>query len=213
MSYPLQVVVPTYEVQVSLRRFRLGEDYDSATVVIGQVTMDMSWHAEMVLPDMVDFSLNDPRWPTRGEAGLLLAPQHESHVCHRRLFRRPDGVLQTADELPFGAAYEVADDGSPSSKYYWERISREYVAQHAGRRGLYLIKLPAASAKGEWFSPDWMWGRPSENPKREGWTVTGTLSDLSVSPSIDSQGSYHGFLGWQGTPPGHLSHDINNRGY
>ena len=44
-----------------------------------------------------------------------------------------------------------------------------------------------------------------------GWTVTGDLPLISVSPSIVVDG-YHGFLGSNGAPPGQFTGDLEGRG-
>lgn len=55
----------------------------------------------------------------------------------------------------------------------------------------------------------WEIDRRSSNG--DGWTVTGELPDIVVTPSIVVEG-YHGWLGCNGAPPGTFSGDIEGRG-
>jgi len=82
-------------------------------------------------------------------------------------------------------------------------LSAEYRRDWLGRRLPLFVLLP----NGEEFSPDfaYAWARGKE---QQGWTATGTPPLLTVQPSINCIGRYHGWL--QG---GLLSPDLEGRRY
>lgn len=51
----------------------------------------------------------------------------------------------------------------------------------------------------------------ADNPKVPKWSRSGEPPFVSVAPSINHVGKYHGFLGSNGSPPGVLSDDIEGR--
>ena len=105
--------------------------------------------------------------------------------------RLPVGTMWHDPEL-FPAA------GTPRPEHGY--LSRQYFAAHAGRRAALMVVLPNhhaicldACATGHFDDGD-------------GWTVTGDAPNVTVSPSINWIGSYHGWL--QG---GVLSDDCEGR--
>ncbi len=61
----------------------------------------------------------------------------------------------------------------------------EYWRDNAAKRPPLCVVLPS----GDWFAVD---GTASDND--HGWTVTGNPPNITVSPSINAIGSYHGWL-------------------
>jgi hypothetical protein len=94
--------------------------------------------------------------------------------------------------------YPSWDDPEQRQWFLRHLASRQFLEQHASRRAPVLIYFPPGFA----FSPDEFYRNPDNpNPTREGWTVTGSIEDgsLSVSPSLvlGSPGHasyYHGFI-------------------
>lgn len=84
------------------------------------------------------------------------------------------------------------------------RASRQYDEDWADKRPPVFIYFPGRYAA----SPDERYS--GENPDRNGWRVTGSIEDstLSVQPSINHMGSYHGFV-----TNGVLSDDVEGRIY
>lgn len=72
-------------------------------------------------------------------------------------------------------------------------LSPEYQRDHVGKRPPIVVVLPERNAAGEvfgWpFSPD-----ECTTDSDHGWVVTGELPNISVSPSINAVGAYHGFI-------------------
>lgn len=100
------------------------------------------------------------------------------------------------------AEYFLNDDGSRAS-----RLGRYYYDHNAYRPPIVVV-LPG----GVEFCIDMA---PSKElfTGGDGWTVNGSPEEgtLTVAPSINAMGRYHGWLGISGTPPGHLSEDLEGR--
>ena len=79
----------------------------------------------------------------------------------------------------------------------WLILSPEYWRDHGDRRPPLQVVLPGQN----WFDIDSRAGGTDH-----GWTVTGEPPNLTVSPSINSIGSYHGWL-----RGGVLSDDVEGR--
>jgi hypothetical protein len=77
------------------------------------------------------------------------------------------------------------------------QLSKEFFA--SGRRYAIFIVLPGGA---EW-SPDCL-----SSESGQGWTVTGELPAISVSPSVHQIGRYHGFV-----QNGVLTDDLEGRTY
>lgn len=87
-------------------------------------------------------------------------------------------------------------------KYYKERLSPQYWREWADKRLPIVVILPNR----ETFCPDMKWGDGNGGYKDNGWTVTGEAPNITVSPSINCQGRYHGWL-----QNGVLSDDVEGR--
>lgn len=112
-------------------------------------------------------------------------------------------VLQAGDcwEAPF----MIADDSI--GLYYLEHaLSRQYMEQQYGKRPPYIVYLPPGLA----FCVDakYRGGSWGDNHGREGWTVEGELPAITVSPSVNLVGIYHGWL-----RDGAISADVEGRSF
>lgn len=76
---------------------------------------------------------------------------------------------------------------TPENSHFW--LSAEYWRDHAGRRPPVVVALP----NGALFCPDAPYSCVGDNGVN-GWTVTGTAPRITVSPSINLIGRYHGWL-------------------
>lgn len=83
------------------------------------------------------------------------------------------------------------------------QASRQYKEQWADKRPPIIIRLPSGP-----FSPDEFYSRPENAVERNGWAVTGSIEDgtLTVSPSVNIVGYYHGFI-----RNGQVSDDLEGR--
>jgi hypothetical protein len=100
-------------------------------------------------------------------------------------------------------------------KAKWDHLSDYYWQNNSHRLPIYLVV------------PHWYWGGHGQPLKQGigvflidgkcyneqqgyygGWTVTGTPPDISISPSVNVQGHYHGFIGSSGVPIGHVGDDL-----
>jgi hypothetical protein len=91
----------------------------------------------------------------------------------------------------------VHADGFRSWRRY--RLSESYERDHAAHRQPLCVRLPDGSL----FCPD---SNADGDDAHRGWTVTGEPPRISVSPSINVVGHYHGFL-----QEGVLSDDVEGR--
>jgi hypothetical protein len=76
--------------------------------------------------------------------------------------------------------------------FYLEHIlSAEYKRDWLGKRPPIFVCLPSASYKGgRWFCVD----SRADGAGEGGWTVTGEPPCITVTPSINCVGEYHGFI-------------------
>jgi len=80
-------------------------------------------------------------------------------------------------------------------------LSSEYLRDWLATRLPLFVVLP----NGEEFCPDFSYSYTRGNTQ-EGWTVTGDAPNITVSPSINFVGRWHGFL-----QNGVLSEDVEGR--
>ena len=90
--------------------------------------------------------------------------------------------------------------------YLDHQLSHQYKEQHLGKRPPLIVYLPPGFS----FCVDdaYRGGHWGDNPAREGWTVTGEAPNITVAPSINCVGTYHGWL-----QNGVLSDDVEGRAY
>lgn len=87
----------------------------------------------------------------------------------------------------------------------WD-LSPEYKRDWEGKRPPIVVCIPQMfgdKIRSRWFCPD-----SKYTGKENGWTVTGEVPNITVSPSINAVGSYHGWL-----QNGILSDDLEGRIY
>lgn len=103
----------------------------------------------------------------------------------------PVVLLRQPRPVP-GDVYEVgADEVNEYGGHYYchgYRLSDEYVRDHLGKRRPLIVCLP----NGELFCPDSAY--TNRSPLGPGWTVTGDAPSITVSPSINCIGRYHGWI-------------------
>lgn len=80
-----------------------------------------------------------------------------------------------------GQCWYDNEPNSPKSA----RVSK-YYKEHNARRGLIWVSLPSGD-----FCVDWC---ATDDPEKKGWIVKGELPNITVEPSIDCVGHYHGFI-------------------
>lgn len=85
-------------------------------------------------------------------------------------------------------AYYLVDD--PAHEKFWNaRKSPEYVRDWEGKRPPIYICLPGLKGGTVHWCPD-----EKSHGSEQGWTVTGDVPNLSISPSINYADVYHGFV-------------------
>lgn len=122
-----------------------------------------------------------------------------------RVSDEPRVLLRQPRPVP-GDVYEVGPDEvhEHAGQYfaYGYRLSDEYVRDHLGKRLPLIVCLP----NGELFCPDAAYSAREGRPFGPGWTVTGEAPAITVHPSINCVGRYHGWL-----HGGVLSDDVEGR--
>lgn len=98
------------------------------------------------------------------------------------------------NDLPPGSYWTIPAD---AEGYFVRPLSPEFHA--SGRDYVIFITLPGGA---EWC-PDMV-----SSESGQGWTVTGDLPNITVRPSVDQIGRYHGWL-----TDGVLSDDLEGRTY
>jgi hypothetical protein len=110
------------------------------------------------------------------------------------------------ESLPIGSMYyavHMLEDADIARYYRMHDLSREYLRDWDGKRPPIIVILPNRMP----FCVDSCYrDRTTPNPDRAGWTVTGEPPQITVSPSINVVGSYHGWL-----QNGILSEDVEGR--
>lgn len=91
-------------------------------------------------------------------------------------------------------------------EFYWRYLSRQYKEAWFGKRPPIIVQLPSGQM-GFGFCID-EGARNNGVWSTEGWTVTGELPNITVSPSINCIGAYHGFI-----QNGTLTDDCEGRKY
>lgn len=153
----------------------------------------MSWLCQLI--DVVDTQL------------IEFEPPPGGGVSGETMLVTADGQLHSIAELPIGTMfYGRQDDGWP---WYCCRDDKlaDYYKQHNQHRPPILVLLPGRTL----FCLDGAcWGPGPDNKIRYygGWQVTGTAPMITVAPSINIVGSYHGWL-----QNGVISDDCEGRRY
>jgi hypothetical protein len=98
------------------------------------------------------------------------------------------------NDLPPGSYWTIPAD---KEGYFVRPLSEEF--RRSGRDFVIFITLPGGA---EWC-PDL-----TSSESGQGWTVTGELPAITVSPSVHQLGRYHGFV-----QNGVLTDDLEGRSY
>jgi hypothetical protein len=96
----------------------------------------------------------------------------------------------------FYADWWLKEDGTPVGY-----VSKQYIRDWLGKRPPIGVVLP----NGQTFIVDMAYTL-GDNPERNGWMVTGEPPNITVHPSINWVGVYHGWL-----KDGVLSDDVEGR--
>lgn len=85
--------------------------------------------------------------------------------------------------------------------FFDKRKSAEYVSDAEGKRAPIIVCIPDGNGGVLKFCPDMR-----ANGDAQGWRVTGELPNITITPSINAEGIYHGFV-----TEGVLSDDVEGR--
>lgn len=178
---------PTDRWELSLRRYVVSHDtarqcaasgvgYHHAEAVIGRGTARAAPKLHDGKPLSGDvFPHDDPRWPARCACGYEFRAADKWQFNARALYRRSDtGELVTIRGAPVGAMWDA----------HW--MGERW-------RGPDGIALCVRTPGGDWLvdGPSYEDGRVQAE---RGWSRSGTPPHVTVLPSIEIPGRYHGFL-------------------
>lgn len=181
------MVVDTGRVEKRLRRFVWRQQapcpglfgYHNASIDIGENDAIYSDGGKYLADLTHTVPKDDPRWPAKCDGcGYLFTDEDPRQVNQHMIYLREDtGERWIETKLPPGAIREVfwlgeADKG-PNGKQY-------------------LLRLPNGQIDWSVYGPT-SGGRVDGNMS-QGWTITGTMPNITASPSIDATGVWHGFL-------------------
>jgi hypothetical protein len=111
-----------------------------------------------------------------------------------------DFPLTDYSQVPIGGTWKIPLDykyEEETFEEFWrDFLSNEFRA--SGRNYVIYIRLPSGTD----FCPDFK----ATDKRKNGWTVTGELPRISVSPSVNEVGRYHGWI-----KEGVLSDDLDGR--
>lgn len=175
------IIAPSPFCQRSLRRFSFEKCAStSLSCHNAEVVIDERFEApaDLECGEEGGHLKSDPRWPAACTCGYAFKDNDPWQVNVTRLFQgAPDGRLyrlRDAD-LPIGAMW-IAD---------WLTDWPEGRAKFAGAAGqAWCLRLPGDT---EWI----VYGPSTSGPK---WDVQGAPPGITVSPSINAQGRYHGYV-------------------
>lgn len=180
-----RLMTPLNRVRVSLRRYSshackgpLG--YHQALRHFKDVDEKMTGFMRTVTPMLPSF---DDRWPVDCDACPFVFTD-DINTARRQMFQEwlfadALGDVFTISEFPIGAMWYTpwSSGGNGDSDFY-------LALEHAERvKGHLLVKTPGG---------DWDIDRPSVNGA--GWMRTGEPPLITVSPSFDAVGEWHGHL-------------------
>jgi hypothetical protein len=121
-----------------------------------------------------------------------------------QLFESREAIVAQFGYVPVGAMWpapHVLDDG-----VWGGMLSPKYRRDWQPTRPPLFVKLPDGSE----FCVDTC-AYSEAGYHGEGWTVTGNAPSITLSPSINVEGRYHGWIGCNGAPPGHITADCEGR--
>lgn len=124
-------------------------------------------------------------WPLR----LIPDPQRPCPACKGPLCYSPaDGCTNPEFHIE---QPKVGDCWYSEGYRSATHLGKIYKTQHAAHRAPILIVLPASAG---WWCPDCMAYDRNKGHHGDGWQVTGTLPNVTITPSINAIGSYHGWV-------------------
>jgi hypothetical protein len=197
------LIAPVDRVARSLRRFTFSSNGGACTATrTGIHDASVYVGEEPAAVEMVREGWNgdsrgkrrrrtDPPWPTNCPCGYAFTPADERQVNLERIYCRVGDPSQTWPfrDVPPGAMWDAQ----------W---ARTFGVGDDGRA--LTVRLPCGH--------DWHIDGPAGNgpPGQRAWTRQGEPPLISASPSIlcKIEPIYHGWLGINGNPPGHLSAHI-----
>lgn len=179
MPWKMFLVEPAGIFRRSLRRFwnyglgRHSGHYHDASVVIKE---------QCSCPEPGGRSTSgegwedDPRWPARCACGYAFVPEDHRQMNEELLYKgAPDGRLYTLRSHPPGAIWRAI---------WMEKETENPYAAPDGK--VWCLKLPGDT--------EWLIYSFSSGPDRRKWDVHGTLPNITVHPSVNAEGYYHGWI-------------------
>lgn len=123
---------------------------------------------------------------------------------HCQLFESREAIVAQFGFVPVGAMWPDPSLNANDFGGYAGYIGDNYLRDWAGKRAPLYVKLP----DGTEFCVDSRDSREIGKPSGSGWTVTGEPPQITVSPSINILGRYHGYL-----KNGAISDDVEKRSF
>lgn len=123
--------------------------------------------------------MRDPRWPIACKCGYKFHPEeHWMHNVTRLYEGSPDGKLYILRELPIGAMWNAC--------WLLDGKTEAGISRYAGPDGkAWCVMLPGGS---EWI----VYGPASDAGEK--WDVQGVPPNITVHPSINAVGVFHGHI-------------------
>lgn len=172
---PCFLLTPTTKARLKLRRYKSGSGtcsgpsaYHNATTPFADVPAKLDEHGYLQSSDELAPPHDDPRWPRKCEGcAYEFQPEDTWQLFQELLYVRSDtGEEVTLREAPVGAMWDA----------FW--------LPWKGPDGRSLVVMTPA---GEWTIDG-----PSEGGGH--WTRTGEPPKVTVQPSINFPGKFHGWL-------------------
>lgn len=122
-----------------------------------------------------------------------------------RMIEVPFGEDPKWETLQVGDAYFLT--GLTEAELRMRHLSDQYFRDNSFRAPLIIVLPPKTRfvVDAKCFSRD--------RGYYEGWKVEGHPPFISITPSINLEGTYHGFIGINGVPIGHIGNDLDGRKY
>lgn len=102
-------------------------------------------------------------------------------------------VEEGSFDLPIGAMWYGKLPEGPGGNCLGE-LADEYYRDHFPTRPPIIVMLPMRAHDGEIVAWPWCVDTKQSDDPHGGWAVTGEPPNITVSPSINAIGAYHGWL-------------------
>ena len=89
-----------------------------------------------------------------------------------------------------GAMWPLTRDVDEWCQTFAEEVAPRYLREHRHLRAPLVVKLP----DGSWFNIDTRAYSPDAGYHGDGWGCTGEAPNITLSPSINIVGRYHGWI-------------------